>query len=89
MTKSKYHHYVLVLGSTGAAFVTAIYPKHTAEWCKTDKPLEFTKDMAEDVALGLTLNFNIAYHITVPYEIEAQPYHYDKGDFKWVEKTES
>lgn len=74
MAKSKYHHYVLVLSSTGAVFVTAIEPRHTAIWCKTEKLLEMSKDMAENVALGLTMNFTTAFHITVPYELDTQPY---------------
>lgn len=84
-TKKKYHHYVLVLGDEGAMFVTKInYENKTASWEKTEAPLELGKYEAEDLARGLSLNFNPAFPVVVPYEIKHQPFHYDIGHFMWV-----
>ena len=85
-TKKRNHHYVLVLTNTGPVFVTGTKPHHYAEFDKLEKPLEFSKSVAEDICLGLNLNFITAYYVCVPYELDAQPYRYDLGDFKWERK---
>ena len=88
MAKSKYHHYVLVCTTSGAKFVTKLLPHHECEWIATDAPLEMSPQWAEDVAMGLMLNFHCAFHIKVPFEIDRQPYYYEHGHFEWVDDSD-
>lgn len=88
MSKRKNFYYVLVITNEGPKFVTGIPERNTAEYNKLEKPMLFTsRDFADNVSLGLTLNFNLAYTIVSTYEIEHQPYLYGEGDFKWKPKT--
>lgn len=88
MAKKKYHYYVLVMTTDGPKFVTKVnYGDKTAEYDKLEKPLEFSsKEWAEDVVLGLNLNFNTAYLVCQKWEIEHQPYMYEKWNIRWEEK---
>lgn len=84
MAKRKNFYYVLVMTDEGPVFVTDILPNKWASYEKTEKPMEFgSKEYANDVALGLTLNFNLAYMVVTPYEIEGQPYLYSDGKLVW------
>lgn len=86
MAAAKNHYYVLVLTSAGPKFVTKLdYSTKYAEYDKLGKPLEMSKMQAEDIALGLNLNFITAFPITVKWEIGMQPYYYNKGHFEWVD----
>ena len=89
MAKKKYHYYVLVMTEEGPKFVTKVnYGDKTAEYDKLEKPLEFSsKEWAEDVVLGLILNWNIAYLVCQKWEIEHQPYNYEKWEIEWKEKA--
>lgn len=83
-TKKK-HYYVLVLTTEGPKFVTKIdNANKTAEYNMLEKPMKFgSKSYAEDVALGLCLNMVTAFAIANPWEVENQPFLYDKGKFEW------
>lgn len=84
-SKKKNFWYVLVLASDGPAFVTAVHRSDkTAEWNKTDKPLELGEYWAKDLAFGLMCNFFTAYPVCIPVEMETQPYRYNIGHFEWV-----
>lgn len=88
--KNKLHHYVLVMTDEGPTFVTG--EQSGTKYClfnKTEKPKEYTKQMAQDRAIGLTLNGNLSFMVEAPYEIESQPYIYNKGKFKWIWNEES
>lgn len=87
MAKKNYY-YVLVLTDEGAKFVTGTRPNHYAEYDALKAPKAFPKEMASDIAWGLTANFISAYMITAQYEITTQPYFYNKGHFEWVYKTD-
>jgi hypothetical protein len=65
-------------------FAVLLHIKY-AEYDKSGKPLEMSKMQAEDIALGLNLNFITAFPITVKWEIRIQPYYYNKGHFEWVD----
>ena len=85
--KTKKHYYVLVMTEAGPKFVTKInYGDKTAEWDYKEKPLELDKFWAEDLVLGLNLNYNQAYLICQNWEIENQPYRYDDYKIQWVKR---
>lgn len=85
MAEKKNHWYIMVLTPTGPKFVTEVnyYPHKNAHWDKLGKPLEMSKSEAQDVALGLCLNLHLAYAVCQPFQIDHQPYFYDKGKFRW------
>lgn len=86
-TKKKNHYYVLVMTAAGPKFVTKVnYGDKTAEWNYEEKPLELDKFWAEDLVLGLNLNWNTAYLICQKWEIEHQPYRYEDYKIQWVER---
>lgn len=85
--KTKKHYYVLVMTEAGPKFVTKInYGDKTAEWDYKEKPLEMEKLQAEDLVLGLNLNWNQAYLVCQNWEIENQPYRYDDYKIQWVKR---
>lgn len=84
----KNHYYVLVLTDMGAVFVTGIPQRNWAEYDALKAPKEFPLTVAEEIALGLTANFQQAYCVKVPYEITTQPYFYNKGAFRWEWKMD-
>ena len=52
-SKKKLHYYVLVISEDGPKFVTKVNNSDkTAEWNYDEKPLEFDKFWAEDLATG-------------------------------------
>lgn len=87
MAKKKNYWYVMVMSDGGPVFVTKInYGDRTAEWNKLEKPLEMDKDRAQDLALGLNLNFHTAYAVCQPFELVTQPYRYEEWEIEWKEK---
>lgn len=85
MANKKNYWYVLVMTNYGAKFVTKInYSNRTAEWDGVEKPLEMDMNRAKDLAFGLMCNFNQAYPVCAPIELDNQPYVYADGHFKWV-----
>ena len=89
MAKSKYHYYVLVFSSDGPVYVTSIDNANKyAHWDKSKAPLEFSASYAEDLVMGLNMNFNSAVLVKSNHEIKGQPYRYDAYDCTFVEKSE-
>ena len=87
MAKKKNFWYVLVITNYGPVFVTKVNNTNkTAEWNSLEKPLELDAFWAKDLALGLNLNFNLAYPVCYPIEIDTQPYNYKDFDIKFEEK---
>ena len=82
MAKKNYW-YVMVLTPTGPTFVTGIEPRNSARFDKSAKPLELSRDMAQQVALGLCVNCHLAYAVCQPFQVDHQPYFYEKGKFRW------
>lgn len=89
MAKKKNCWYVMVMSDGGPAFVTKInYGDRTAEWNKLEKPLEMDKDRAQDLTLGLNLNFHTAYAVCQPFELDTQPYRYVDWEIEWKKREE-
>lgn len=89
MAKKQNFYYTLVMTNHGPVFVTEVdRTTKTARWEKDKKPLEMGKYWAEDLTLGLNLNFNLAFTVCSKFELDNQPYYYSKGQFKWEENTE-
>lgn len=89
MAKKQNFYYVLVMTNNGPVFVTSVqYVGKTAHWNKDEKPLEMGKYQAEDLTLGLNLNFHLAFTVCSKFELDTQPYMYDKGEFEWKFKNE-
>lgn len=86
MAKKTKFWYVLVLTDEGPKFVTSVdYSTKEAKWIKTDKPLELSEPWAKDMALGLCWNGYMAYSICQSFQLDNQPYFYNKGHFEWIE----
>jgi len=89
MATRKNYYYVLVITDEGPKFVTSIPERNMAEYNMLEKPMTFSsKEFADDVSMGLTVNFNLAYTIVSKYEIEHQPCYYERGHFEWVNNKE-
>lgn len=84
--KKKKFHYVIVFTPSGAKYVTELGEHHTCKWVETDKPLELGESFATDMTIGLCLNGYTAAHVVYMWEIDAQPYNYDKYDCKFEAK---
>ena len=84
MAGKKNWYYILVMTNDGPVFVTEILPNKYAKWDKLGKPLELRKERAEDIVLGLNLNFNLAFMVCSKFEIDNQPYMYNIGKFEWT-----
>ena len=85
--KKKDHWYVLVMGEQGPKFVTKVnHVDRTAEWDYKEAPLELDKSTAQDLSLGLTLNFHTAFAVCSQFEVPSHPYRYDAYDFQFVKK---
>ena len=81
--------YVLVMSDGGPVFVTSVnYANKTAEWDKSEKPLELDVNRAQDLAMGLCLNFHMAYAVCQSFELDSQPYNYQHWNIKWEEKED-
>lgn len=83
--KKKNYWYVLVLSAKGGpTFVTAVHHANkTAEWKKSEPPLEMEMFWAKDLALGLMLNFTTAFPVCSPIPLDNHMFNYDKGHFEW------
>lgn len=87
MAKKKYFYYVLVFTNEGPVYVTDIEcGSKWAHWKKEEKPMEFNATYAEDLVLGLNLNFHHAVLIKSRFEIDHQPYRYEAYDLKFEKK---
>ena len=87
--KKKNHYYVLVISNQGPIFVTSVNNANkTAMWNWEEKPKEFDKYYAEDLVLGLNLNFHQAYLVSHPVEIDTQPYNYKDWSIEFVERKD-
>lgn len=89
MAGNKYYYYVLVITDYGPVFVTGTGEHHTAYWDKDKEPKAFSKSRAEDITLGLGLNGHSSFTVVSPWEIDYQPYAYDRGELAWVAKEEN
>lgn len=86
--KKEYHYYVLVFTDGGPVFVTGLGDGKVAYWDKLKKPYELAMWKAEDVCMGLNLNFYTSVLVKMPYELESQPYLYGEYELVWKEKEE-
>ena len=83
----KNHYYVLVFTDHGPVYVTSVnYADRSARWDKDKAPKEFTKSNAEDLVFGLRCNWHSAVVVTLPVEIDTQPYNYQHYECQFVEK---
>lgn len=86
MAKKTNWYYVMVMSDGGPVFVTSVeYSPKVAHWDKTEKPLALDKYRAEDLTLGLNLNFHTAFMVCSKFELDTQPYRYDAYHIDWVE----
>lgn len=84
MARKKNYWYVLVMTEHGPVFVTSLdHESKVAEWDADASPLELTEGVAKELAVGLQLNFHLAYAVCHRFEIHAQPYRYDLGSLVW------
>ena len=83
--KKKNYWYVLVCTNEGPVLVTKVHNENkTAEWNRTEKPIDFSENWAKDLTFGLRCNFNSAFTVCSPVELDSQPYRYaDGGHFEW------
>ena len=86
MAKKQNYWYVLVLTEGGPVFVTGTGEGKTAYWKKSENPKEFSESYAKDMAFGLMVNGYVAFAVCNRFELDNQPYRYNMGEFKWVEK---
>ena len=86
--KKEYHYYVLVFTDHGPVYVTELGDHHTAYWNCMEKPYELSKEWADDVCLGLNMNFYTSAVVKMPFEIESQPYRYDEYRLEFKEREE-
>lgn len=85
--KKKKHYYVLVTSDEGAIFVTEVKNStREAYWNYKEKPLEMSQREAEDLCIGLNLNFHSSFVVAQPFEVDKQPYRYDKWKIEWKER---
>ena len=83
----KYHYYVMVMTNEGPKYVTGIGDHHTAYWNEEKKPMEFSSaSYAEDVYVGLCMNFFTAVLVKSRFEIDHHPYNYADYDLKFEKK---
>lgn len=89
MAKKQNWYYVLVMSDEGPVFVTSIdYGTKYAHWDKTEEPMAMDKFRAEDLVLGLNLNFHLAFMVCSKFELDQQPYYYDKYHIEWKKNEE-
>lgn len=84
----KNYYYVLVFSDFGPVYVTSLGDGKMAFWNRLEKPMELGKYMAESVCMGLNLNFNSCVMVKMPYELDYQPYIYNKYKINWEEIKE-
>lgn len=86
MAKKQNWYYVLVMTDDGPVFVTGVeYSTKYAHWNKLETPKDFDKFWAEDLTLGLNLNFHAAFTVCSKFEIDRQPYRYSDWHIEWKE----
>ena len=84
MAKKQNFYYTMVMTDHGPVFVTSVNNRDkVAHWDKDEKPLELGKYGAEDLTMGLNLNFTLAFTVCSKFELDTQPYMYSKGGFEW------
>lgn len=82
--KKQTYWYVMVMTNDGPVFVTGVsYSDKTAHWDKDKEPLELGRYRAEDLTLGLNLNFHSAFTVCSKWKLDNQPYLYGMGKFTW------
>lgn len=90
MAQKKNWYYVLVMSDEGPVFVTSIeYGPKVAHWDKMEKPMELDKSRAEDLCLGLNLNFHTAFTVCSKFELDQQPYRYKDYHIEWKKNEET
>jgi hypothetical protein len=88
MATTKNHYYILVFTDNGPVYVTSVnYAEKSARWEKDKAPKEFSRSTAEDLVFGLRCNWHNAVVVTLPVEIDCQPYNYKDYDCRFVEKS--
>lgn len=89
MSTNKAYWYVLVFTGHGPVYVTKRdNGTKTAWWEAEKKPKSFAQSLAQDLALGLSLNGTNAVAVRSLWALDSQPYHYQNGGFEWKEATE-
>lgn len=84
--KKKNYYYVLVFTDDGPVYVTSVdNASRVAYWEKDKAPLTLPKHYAEDLTIGLNLNYNNAVVVASKWEL-TQPYNYKCYDCTFVEK---
>ena len=87
-TTKKNYYYVLVFTDEGPVYVTSTNnATQSARWEKDKDPIALSKSYAEDIVLGLNLNYFHAVLVSSKYELY-QPYYYAGFDCKFVAKSE-
>lgn len=67
----KYVYYVGVLSDRGCRFVTGLHPTcKYAFWKDGEKAKAFSMSVADDITLGLLMNFHYAFTVKVPDGVE-------------------
>lgn len=84
MAKQTNWYWILVLTNEGPVFVTSIGEHKTTYWNRLEKPKQFAKSVADDIALGLASNGYMALSVHTRFELTNQPYLYNKGHFEWT-----
>ena len=88
MANQKNYYYVLMFTDEGPVYVTsANNATQWARWDKNEVPKAFPKYYAEELALGLRLNYYHAVVVMTKAELDHQPYRYESYDCKFIEKT--
>ena len=89
MAKKKNYWYIMVITDNGPVFVTGVnYQNRTAEWNRLEAPKDFPMQTAEDLCMGLNLNFHVAFLVKSKFELDYQPYAYSKGKMVWENKKQ-
>jgi hypothetical protein len=86
MTKKKEWWYVLVFTEDGPKYVTGTGEHHTAMWNEDEKPMDYSKDYAKQMAIGLTWNGHSAVAVCLAYELDSHPYNYKDYEIEWKKK---
>lgn len=81
--KKTEYYYVLVFTEEGPVYVTSV-ERNWAHWSKNETPMHFSKETAEQLAIGLSWNENSAVVVCSIVELPKHPYYYELGRFKWV-----
>lgn len=79
------YYYVMVFTQEGPIYVTDVnYVGKVAYWDKQNVPKEMTELQASELATCLRANLFSAVMVISPYQLESQPYYYERGTFNWV-----